>query len=207
MKHIDTPLVIGIAGIMGCGKSTVAGVFAQLGAKVIDADALGKELLRDAEIRQGLVQTFGPGVRGKSGQIDTVKLGALAFRNEECARKLDRLTGKALICRIRSRIRQLRASAGLVVVDAALLPEWGAKAWLDLVLVVDADEEISLRRTCGDSRFCRANARRRMRHQLPRIQKSGYADLIIPNYGSLQELRRRARSVFWILVGLAVTRG
>jgi dephospho-CoA kinase len=202
-KHIDRPpLVVGISGIMGAGKSIVARVFEQLGAKRIDADGMGKELLADPRIRDAIVEVFGPDVRGVNGEIDTASLGILAFQNEGYAKKLDELTGEALTSRIRARIRRLRESAQLIVVDAALLPEWGFKMWLDILVIVDSDEEISLQRLSGTSRFDAESVRGRMRHQFSRRQKTSYADIVIPNYGSLEELRKRARSIFWTLIDL-----
>jgi dephospho-CoA kinase len=203
MRHTEkVPLVVGIAGIMGAGKSTVARTFEQLGARMIDADTMGKRLLKEPRLRDAVVEAFGESIRDRNGEIDTAKLAAAAFRDERCAAMLDRLTADVLTSRIEMRIKELSQSAELIVIDAALLPEWDCKGWLDLLVVVDSDEEASLRRLCGDSRFSRANIKARMKHQLSRKQKAGCADVIIPNYGSLEDLKRRANIMFWRLVSL-----
>ena len=89
-KPIDKPaLVVGVAGIMGSGKSTVARVFEDLGAGRIDADLLGREMLRDERIRDEIVDMFGRRVVKANGEIDTLKLGRAAFKNPESAKNLD----------------------------------------------------------------------------------------------------------------------
>ncbi len=200
-KPIDKPaLVMGVAGIMGSGKSTVARVFEDLGAGRIDADLLGREMLRDERIRDEIVDKFGRGIVKANGEIDTLKLGRAAFRNSESARSLDRITREALINRIRLRIHNLSGSRDAVVVDAALLPEWKPEDWIDILVVVDSDEESAVRRAAREARFTRANVRARMKHQLSRREKSREADVIIPNYGSLEELKDSARKVYRTLL-------
>jgi dephospho-CoA kinase len=203
-KPIAKPaLVVGVAGIMGSGKSTVARVFEDEGAKLIDADIVGRELLGEEKIREEIVGAFGRRVIKPGGEIDTAKLGRLAFRAPESARELDRITRKELIARLRSRIGALKASADVVVVDAALLPEWHPREWIDLLVVVDSDEESAIRRAASDPRFRATDVRARMKHQFSRKDKAREADVIIPNFGSLEDLKERARTVFRTLLDVA----
>lgn len=193
---------MGVAGIMGAGKSTVARVFEELGARRIDADALGKELLGDRDIREALIGAYGKGIVDARGRVDAAKLGRVAFKSPENARKLDHITREALVDRIKQAIVGLSATEHVIVVDAALLPEWDSGGWLDLLVVVDSGEEDSVQRVCSDSRFKPETVRARMEHQFSRHKKTGCADMIIPNYGSLEELKERARKVFETLVGM-----
>lgn len=204
MKHTSKEaLVVGIAGIMGAGKSTVAAVFEGLGAKLIDADAIGKGLLNNSDVKTSMIEVFGKGITGAGGEIDTVRLGRAAFKDSGSARKLSELTREPLVRCIKDEIDNLRDSAEMIVVDAALLPEWDSKDWLDVLIVVDSDEDASIRRSCSNSRFRPGNVRSRMKHQYSRRRKSRSADIIIPNYGSLEQLKQRASKVFWTLVGIA----
>jgi dephospho-CoA kinase len=204
MRHTErSTLVVGVTGIMGAGKSTVARVFEELGAGRIDADDLGKELLKSKRIKTAIVDFFGSKVIDSKGEIDTQKLGSLAFKDDRCATKLDEITREALISKIRARIGELSGSSDIVVVDAALLPEWDARAWIDVLIVVDSPEDASIARSAGTSRFTAKNVRRRMRCQFSRKDKSGSADIIIPNYGSVEELREKARKIFLSLVRIA----
>jgi dephospho-CoA kinase len=203
-KPTEEPvLVVGVAGIMGSGKSTVAGVFEDQGATRIDADLVGRELLQDESIKKQIVEAFGRTVLDRSGEIDSAKLAKTAFGSPESASELDRITRDPLIARIRSRISDLRGSAEVVVVDAALLPEWKPGDWVDLLVVVDSDEETAVRRACDGSRFGPADVRARMKHQFSRREKNKQADIIIPNFGTLEELRQKARLVFRTLLDVA----
>jgi len=196
MKPAKVPLVVGVAGIMGAGKSTVARVFEDLGARLVDADAMGKDMLKEAAVRDAVVSAFGDGVRDREGAIDTAALGRLAFANPENARKLDEITRDPLIAKIKARIEELRASSEVIVIDAALLPEWNAKAWLDVLIVVDSEVNRSVERLAAASRFDLPGIRSRMEHQFSRAKKTSCADIVLPNYGSLEDLRTRARAIF-----------
>jgi dephospho-CoA kinase len=154
-------------------------------------------------MKAAITEAFGKGVRGAGDEIDTSKLGRVAFRDTESARKLSRLTQEPLITSIKSKIDEMAASADMIVVDAALLPEWDSKSWVDVLIVVDSCEDASVSRSCSDKRFKPANVRKRMKHQFSRREKTRCADIIIPNYGSLDELKERARKVFWTLMGIA----
>jgi dephospho-CoA kinase len=203
-KPTEEPvLVVGVAGIMGSGKSTVAGVFEDQGATRIDADLVGRELLQDESIKKQIVEAFGRTVLDKRGEIDSAKLAKTAFGSPESASKLDRITRDPLIARIRSRISDVGGSAEVVVVDAALLPEWKPGDWVDLLVVVDSDEQTAVRRACDGSRFEPADVRARMKHQFSRREKNKQADIIIPNFGTLEELRQKARLVFRTLLDVA----
>lgn len=185
---------------MGAGKSTVAGAFEEMGARLIDADRMGKDLLADPGLKAGIVKAFGAGVVGPDGGIDAARLGRAAFASRASARTLDRLTRKLLIEKIRARIEEMSSSAQPIVVDAALLPEWNAAPWLDVLVVVDSSEARAIQRAaCG--RFSEAEARGRMGHQFSRARKAKAADVLIVNDGSLEELKEKARKVYCTLVG------
>lgn len=199
----DGALVIGVSGIMGAGKSTVARVFQGLGARLIDADALGKDLLSEDAVKQALIEAFGKGIATRGGKINASRLAAAAFSSKKDAAKLDEVTREALIERIKAEIEESRATERVIVVDAALLPEWDSKPWIDVLVVVDSDEDRAVERSCSDSHFDEDNVRARMRHQFSRRRKTREADVIIPNFGTIEELRERAEKVFWTLVGIS----
>jgi len=196
-------LVIGVSGIMGAGKSTVARVFQGLGARLIDADALGRDLLMDRNVKQALIEAFGKEITTRKGEIDPPRLGAAAFSSRKHALRLDEITRGPLVARIKAQIEKVKESERVIVVDAALLPEWDSKSWIDVHVVVDSDEAGAVERSCRDSRFDAVNVRARMKHQFSRKQKTREADVIIPNFGSVEELKDRAEKVFWTLVGIS----
>jgi dephospho-CoA kinase len=200
MKPTRKSLVVGVTGIMGSGKTTVARVFEEMGAALVDADAMGRAMLGEPAIKGALVAAFGARITGAGGRIEAAKLAQAAFATGDGVARLDLLTRAPLIARIRARIEELRGEADVIVVDAALLPEWKAKAWLDVLVAVDADEGRARDRLATGSRFTSADVRARMQHQLCRAEKAGSADVVIPNHGSLDDLRARARAVYRALL-------
>ena len=194
--------VVGVAGMMGAGKSTVARTFEDLGAVRIDADEVGKELLKRDAVRRDMVEVFGEGVLDESGEIDTARLADAAFADEACALKLGDITRGPLVSEIMRRMEDLRSRGGVVVIDAALLPEWGGHAWVDFLIVVDSDEEECVRRMAEHSRFDEETVRARMACQLSREDKKRYADLVILNDGTQDDLVQKARKAYETVLNL-----
>jgi dephospho-CoA kinase len=194
--------VVGVAGIMGAGKSTVARVFERLGAVRIDADELGRALLGSGAVKGAIIDAFGEGVLGPGGEVDRTRLGDAAFADEACAARLNRITRGPLVSAIMERMERLRRSNRVVVVDAALLPEWGGHAWVDFLIVVDSDEEACVSRMVKHSRFREGAVRARMACQLSREDKKRYADLVIINDGTQEELIQKAEQAYETVLGL-----
>ena len=199
MKHTDRSIVVGITGVMGAGKTTVSKVFERMGALRIDADAVGKELLSEDTIKRELTEAFGSGIISQEGRVDTSKLAEVAFRDNSSVRKLRQITDRPLIDRIRQRIAEFRGKYSVIVVDAALLPEWDAKQWIDVMIAVDSPIEMCVQRLTQSGRFRREDVLARMKTQLSRVEKARYSDIIIPNYSTKEELESLARRAFQIV--------
>jgi dephospho-CoA kinase len=182
--------------MMGAGKSTVARAFEDLGAVKVDADEIGRDLLKTAAVKTSIVEAFGEGVLDAGGEVSPYRLGEAAFADCEAARKLSDITRGPLVAEVKSVIEALRQSADVIVVDAALLPEWEGHRWLDFLIVVDSDEAACVRRMVENSRFDEATVRARMACQLPRAEKKRHADLVILNEGSEQDLVEKAREAY-----------
>jgi len=149
------------------------------------------------------VEAFGKAITNRKGEIDARKLGQAAFCDRKQALKLDQLTREPLIARIKAEIEKAGESERVIVVDAALLPEWDSRSWIDILVVVDSDEDKAVERSCAGSRFDEENVLARMKHQFSRKRKARQADVIIPNFGSAEELKDRAEKIFWTLVGIS----
>lgn len=195
-------IVVGVAGMMGAGKSTVARTFEDLGAARIDADEVGRELLKREKVKRDIVEAFGEGVLEGTGEVDTDRLAGAAFADEACALRLGDITRGPLVTEIMRRMGDLRRHNEVVVIDAALLPEWGAQAWVDFLIVVDSDEEECVRRMAEHSRFDEETVRARMACQLSREDKKRYADLVILNDGTEYDLVEKARGAYETVLNL-----
>jgi len=191
-------LLVGLTGGIATGKSTVTAMFAHLGAKVVDADLLAREVVMPGQPAHAqIVREFGPDVLQEDGALDRKRLGALVFADAQKRKRLEEITHPAI------RVRQQRilsvyeeeAFDGIVIWDAALLVESGGAKGMDRVVVVTADPAAELRRLVDRDGFSEEEARGRMASQMPLAEKAKVADYVIDNSGSRAETERRVREV------------
>lgn len=187
------PLIVGLTGGIGSGKSEAARAFARLGAEIVDADRLGHEALRDPAIVGRLKALFGDWILDASGGIDRGRLAAIVFKDAEARKALEALSHPF----IRQRAREITAasSAPLVILDAALLLEAGWDALCDKVVFVDAPETVRLERARQRSGWTDDAIRARERAQLPLTDKRARADHVLINGSSLDDLSRQAEGL------------
>ena len=132
---------VGLTGQIACGKSSVARELQKLGAVVINADDIGREVVeQDTVVLRKLKSVFGKDIVSPAGKLDRRKLGAKAFASDENTLKLNRIVHPALLARLRKQIAKHRkdGKTRLLVVDAALILEWQLDRGLDVVMVVDS---------------------------------------------------------------------
>ncbi len=201
-------LVVGLTGGIASGKSIVAGILKHLGARVIDADMVSRELvLPHTRCWKSITAHFGKGILNKDLSINRKKLASQIFSHPEKRMRLNRIIHPAIKKRIRQMITDIgRDDAGaLVIVDAALLVETGMHRDYDKLVVVAADEHVQLARLMRRDRCSLTAAQRRLRSQLPLAPKMHVADYVISNQGSLAQTRRQTRMLFKLLCALAST--
>ncbi|MFI6264149.1 dephospho-CoA kinase [Micromonospora sp. NPDC051006] len=181
-------LMVGLTGGIGSGKSAVAARLAALGALLIDADQVAREVVAPgtpglAEI----VEAFSPGVLAADGSLDRPALGALVFADEAARRRLEAITHP----RVRARTAELAVTAApdaVVVNDVPLLVEVGLAPTYHLVVVVQTAVPTRLERLARDRGMDRAEAERRIAAQADDARRRAVADVLLTNDGSLAEL-------------------
>jgi dephospho-CoA kinase len=184
-------LVVGLAGGVGSGKSTVAAFFRKWGARVIDADAVGHRVLERPDVRARLAVLWGPGVL-RNGRVDRAALARAVFRSRADVERLNRLVHPVILREMRRRIREAR---GWVVLDAALLFEAGADSLCDRVVFVRAPRSLRARRTAARG-WTKEELRRRERFQWPPSYKEKKAHYVIDNTGSKSRAKAQARTIY-----------
>jgi dephospho-CoA kinase len=197
-------LLVGLTGGIATGKSTVSAMFAHLGARVIDADLLAREVVMPGQpAHEGIVREFGPAVLQPDGQLDRKRLGDIVFAAPERRKRLEALTHPAIRRRQERILSALEEEAfeGLVLWDAALLIEGGGAKAMDRVVVVLTDPETELRRLVARDGLDEAAARRRIESQMPVADKARHADHVIDNTGSRADTERQVKSVHGKLMG------
>jgi dephospho-CoA kinase len=144
--------VIGLLGGIAAGKSLVASQFAKLGCSVVDADALGHELLLEPAIRRALVERFGEGILDASGIVDRRLLGRRAFADRDSVSALESILHPELRRRVTEAVeRQRRGDTPAVIMDAALILEKGLDRLCDVLVYIEAPEE-ARRSRAGEAR-------------------------------------------------------
>jgi len=182
------PYCIGLTGGIGCGKSTVAQLFAELGAVVIDTDAISHALTQTGAAGFAeIVRQFGADFVLPQGDLDRAKLRALVFSDAAAKAKLEAILHPMILAQVRAELSACRAPYALIVVP--LLFETGH--YLPLVqrkLVVDCDETSQVQRTMARSQLSEDAVRAIMAQQLPRQARLAQADDIIRNESDLATL-------------------
>jgi dephospho-CoA kinase len=179
---------VGLTGGIGAGKSLVSVLLAEHGAVVIDYDLLAREAVAvGTPALAAIVARFGPGVVLPDGTLDRPALGAVVFGDEDARRDLESITHPAIGALAWE--RDGAAPDGAVIVhDHPLLVETGLAELMDMVVVVDAPEEVQIDRLVRLRRMSEADARSRMGAQATREDRIAAADVVIDNSGSVEEL-------------------
>jgi dephospho-CoA kinase len=197
--------VIGLTGGIGSGKSTVSRMFEKLGATVLDADAIVRELQSPGSaVLAEIEAAFGPQVIGPDGGLDREALAAIAFRDDAARMRLNAIVHPRVADELARRVAAAReAGSTIIVLDIPLLFEGresgegtAARMPLDATVVVHVPEEIQIERQVARDDCSREEALRRVRAQLPLDEKRRLADFAIDNSGTLEETEQQVRDVF-----------
>jgi dephospho-CoA kinase len=199
-NHPDPrPLLVGLTGGIASGKSIVAEMFQSLGAHIIDADRIGREIMvPGTDAYERVVDAFGKEILKGDRSIDRKKLGNMVFGNPEKITLLNECTHPEIFKEIDRRVEGIRQKNpdALIIVDAALLVEAGAHKRFDKLIVVYADEETQLKRLKERDGFAAEEAQKRISSQMPLKEKVKYADFVIYNDKGLEETRRQVEEVY-----------
>jgi dephospho-CoA kinase len=199
-------LLVGLTGGMGSGKSLVAGMFQELGAHLIDADGLSRSLVEpDKPAWHEIVNKFGQGVLNDDKTLNRKKMAELVFSDSENKKVLEGIVHPKVFLeekRIYEEIREKENDA-LILVDSPLLIESGNYSQMDKVIVIASDEEICLKRILDKGSFSMVDAKKRIKNQMGLQEKSKYADYILENNSSIDELRLNVKALYKDLKALA----
>lgn len=195
-------MILGITGGIGTGKSRISEMFRALGAVVVSADELAREVvLPGSPVLERLAERFGPGVIAPDGTLDRKALGDIVFADPAARQDLNGIVHPAIAALSRSRLREISGRVPLVVYEAPLLFEAGAEGRVDAVLVVTASEEVQLRRLMARDNFGEPEARARIAAQMSQEEKVARADYVIDNSGSPEEAEKAVRALYQKLAG------
>ena len=193
----QTP-VVGIAGSIGAGKSTVAHLLASLGAGVFDSDRLGHEVLAEPEVVRRIVAWWGEGVCRDGVHVDRARVAQEVFNSPDQLARLERLLYPRIAERRRRLMKAYEADRAVraIVLDSPKLFEAGIDALCDAIIVVDAPRAMRLKRVRAQRGWTSEDLARREKQQIPFSQKRARADYLITNNSDLGGLRASVGRVF-----------
>lgn len=188
-------MLIGLTGQIGAGKTAVAGIFRKLGAFVISADRIGKDVVeKNRQVLNRLVKAFGPAILTPSGKLRRKRLGLLAFSSPEYREKLNKIVHPHLM---KALARQAKAAGKIhkmVIIDAALLIDWNWHEKVDCTILVNAGKNLKIKRSMAKG-LTEKEAKMRLKSQLKYACMKKHADFIILNNKSLESLELKVRKI------------
>jgi dephospho-CoA kinase len=190
--------VIGLTGGIASGKSTVAGMLRELGAPIIDADVLARQVVEPGQpAYEDIVREFGPQVLAADGTIDRKRLGERVFGDAAARARLNAITHPRIGAAGQAQIAHFSAAgAPVVIYEAALIVENGIHRALDGLIVVSASPEVQLERTMRRDGLDEAAARARLAAQLPLADKLAVATEVVDNSGTPAETRAQVAALW-----------
>jgi dephospho-CoA kinase len=189
--------VLGLTGGIGSGKSMVASMFAQLGADVIDADQLARDVVEPGQPALDEIATaFGRDILLPDGHLDRGKLGRIIFADSVARGTLNAITHPRIRERMDAAIAERASRPGIVIADIPLLYENERTGTVEAVIVVWVDHETQLRRLLERDGLTEQEARQRIAAQMPLDEKRARADAVIDNSGSRESTQRQVEAVY-----------
>jgi dephospho-CoA kinase len=189
-------LRIGLSGGIGAGKSTVSSTFSELGGIVVDGDVISREVVEPGtEGLAKLVEAFGKQILCDDGSLNRPALAAIAFSDEEKRQTLNGIV-HPLVAQRRSELIAAARDDAVIVEDIPLLVESGMAPMFPLVIIVNADEDLRVKRLIEHRGFTEEDARARIAAQASEEQRRAVADVWLDNTGSADELVEQARALW-----------
>jgi dephospho-CoA kinase len=199
-------LRVGLTGGIASGKSTVSGIFANLGATILDADEVAREVLLPGQPAwTRLRQVFGQEFFHPDGTVKRKQLRKLVFADPAKRKQLNAIVHPEVMKEIIRRAESWSSleQAGVLVVDVPLLLEVGVANRFDKVVVVYARESLQIRRLMQRDEISEDEAKQALKAQMALSKKVEQADYVIDNSGSLEETWEQVQSVWQKLLVLA----
>jgi dephospho-CoA kinase len=195
-------ILVGLTGGIGSGKSTVSARLAELGARVVDADAIVHEVQSPGtEVFDAIVERFGPQVVAEDGSLLRQAIADVVFNDPDELKALNEIVHPAVGAEIARRLQEAAETDDVVVLDVPLLVESGRDD-LAAMVVVDVDPEVAIQRLVAHRGFKEEDARARIARQVSREERLAKATKVLDNSGTVDELLSQVDALWPWMQGL-----
>jgi len=195
-------LKIGLTGGIGCGKSTVSAIFAELAVPVIDADTISHDLVAPGRPALVLIQdVFGADVITSDGTLDRAKLRGIVFADPQAKKNLEAILHPLIYQAIQTQLEQLHSAYCLIVIP--LLFETNMTHWVDRILVVDCPVEQQIARVVGRDKLTVEQVQAIINSQVPRSVRLADADDVIANMQITDNLAEQVKKLHNLYISLS----
>jgi len=198
-----TMLLIGLTGGIATGKTTVSEMFVKLGAHLIDADVIARDIVKPNQAAwEEIVEVFGGSVLDDKKEIIREKLAAEIFDAPEKRKQLEAITHPRIIEEENRRVNELRKNnkSGIIILDAALLIEAGHHNRVDKLIVVYLNKDTQIKRLRKRDSLSFEDAEKRVNSQMPLDEKVKLADYVIDNNKSIYEVEKQVSEIYKKLI-------
>ncbi len=193
-------IIAGLTGGIATGKSTVAEMFMEAGAVIVDADRIAHDVVKKGlPAWQKIVDHFGEDVLSPDGEIDRDRLGDIIFKNHDEKRELNGIVHPFVFQEMAVKIEQAKKAVpddGVIVLDVPLLIEGGMHEKMEDVILVYIPEVLQVKRLMQRNSLSEEDAMARIHSQMPIEEKKALADILIDNSSTLEKTKERVCEVY-----------
>ncbi len=192
-------MLIGLTGGVATGKSLVAEIFKSLGARIIDADIVARSVVEPGmDAYKDIIKEFGQGILNTDKTINRKSLGKIVFSNKEKLKKLNSITHPRIRERVKEEITQIKEAQPerIIISVVPLLIEEGSYKKVDKIILVTASRENQIKRYTDRDGRTEEDAINIIESQMPEEEKAKYADFVLDNNGTLNDIKEKAKELF-----------
>ena len=190
---------VGLTGGIASGKSTIAKMFKTLGAEIIDADKIARQVVeKGMPAYRRVVKTFGIECLNKKGEINRPHLGKIVFSDPEKRKTLNAIVHPEVFKMQKKEERTIRGgnSDAVIIFDVPLLMETGSHLSMDKVVLVQVDKDVQVNRLMTRNHLSKKESLTRIRAQMPFYKKKKLADYVIDGGSARTEIRKRVKTIY-----------
>lgn len=191
------PLLVGLTGGIGSGKTLAAEYFEKLGCHIINADNLAKTLYKNDDVKNKLIKEFGNGILNFEGSISLLKAREIFFKNRKNVLRVNKIVHPFVIREINDKVKKLKS--GIIIIESAIIFETGYNKEVDYTIMVYTSKYTRYKRLKERDNISKEMFESIFKIQLPEKFKKAIADFVIMNNSSKAEFKKNIKLIYKIL--------